>query len=274
MYIKSCRKGIKKFDFFCEKYDTISENVEFLKSIISVAQNQISMIENCDIGHFIEIPKLISKKTLPVGKEIEVRELKEDKTPKWVKELKAKFEFDLPKVEDTSQYEIENNLKPIFPITLFSGEVVNNKEEYLKSDYWYYLKRFYKDPKGRKEGIQRSYFVCEQCGSYETTNLHLHHRTYKNYGNENKNELTKICYKCHSEIHKNEILSKKDYKEKRDKNLDLANNGLTFNCELRFGKYKGLKVEEVLKIDKGYLKWLFEKADTRFSEEVLSLLIE
>ena len=274
MYIKSCRKGVKKFDFFCEKYNTISKNIEFLKSVISVAQNQISMIENGDIEYFIEIPKLISKKMLPVGKEIEVFEPKEDKTPKWVKELKAKFEFDLPKVEDTSQYEIENNLKPIFPITLFSGEVVNNKEEYLKSDYWYYLKRFYKDPKGRKEGIQRSYFVCEQCGSYETTNLHLHHRTYKNYGNENKNELTKICYKCHSEIHKNEILSKKDYKEKRDKNLDLANNGLTLNCELKFGKYKGLKIEEVLKIDKGYLKWLFENAQTRFSEEVLSLLIE
>ena len=43
---------------------------------------------------------------------------------------------------------------------------------------------------------------------------------------------------------------------------------------LRFGKYKGLKVEEILKIDKGYLKWLFEKAYIRFSEEVLSLLIE
>ena len=178
------------------------------------------------------------------------------------------------KIEDTSQYEIENDLKPIYPITLLTGEVVNDKREYQNSIYWEILKTMYSEKLDKKDGIKRVYYVCEQCGELSMDKTHLHHRTYKNFGKEKATDMIRVCYKCHSEIHKRKVLDRKDYDKEKRENLKVAKEGLGLDCELKFGKYKGLKVEEILKKDKSYLKWLVENANTRFNEEVFSLLIE
>ena len=201
-----------------------------------------------------------------------IRKLYKENKMEWIKD----FILDLTKekTKDTSQYEIENNLKPVFPIKLLTGEIVNDKREYQKSEYWDILKTIYSEKLAKKEGIKRVYYVCEQCGELSMDKTHLHHRTYKNFGKEKATDMIRICYKCHSEIHKQKVLDRKEYDKNKRENLNILENGLGLSCELKFGKYKGLKIEEVLKKDKGYLRWLLENANTRFSEEVLSLIIE
>ena len=203
---------------------------------------------------------------------LSIRKLYKLNESEWIKS----FIKDLTKekIEDTSQYEIENNLKPSFPITLLTGETVNDKREYQTSEYWSILKTIYSEKIRKKENIKRNYYLCEQCGELSMDKTHLHHRTYKNFGKEKATDMIRVCYKCHSEIHKRKVLDRKEYDKDKRENLNILENGLGLDCTIKFGKYKGLKIDEILEKDKSYLKWLFENANTRFSEEVLSLLIE
>jgi hypothetical protein len=41
---------------------------------------------------------------------------------------------------------------------------------------------------------------------------------------------------------------------------------------LKFGKYKGQQVEDVVEDDPGYIRWLVENTDTHFDDEVLETL--
>ena len=63
---------------------------------------------------------------------------------------------------------------------------------YLTSGYWRRL---------RKEALNTLGPRCNRCGS--TKNLHVHHKTYKNFLNENINtDFEILCRKCHKEEHK------------------------------------------------------------------------
>lgn len=72
-----------------------------------------------------------------------------------------------------------------------------NYKEYLKSKHWQDVKnRYYKSklPK-RIDGV----CVCKVCN--EKKSLSLHHRTYKNMGNERLNDLILLCQECHHIAH-------------------------------------------------------------------------
>lgn len=279
----------------------IITNKNHLKDLKKIIENQIQLIETGKIKEFKEKNELINKEELIMinpkcskndidrsflydeeskRNDMEIRESTSQiifkkrlyNGQEWIKTFIK--DITKEKVEDTSQYEIENGLQPQYPITLLTGEIVNDKREYQNSEYWNILKTMYSEKLAKKEGIKRVYYICEQCGELSMDKTHLHHRTYENFGKEKATDMIRVCYKCHCKIHNRKILDRKEYDKNKRENLKIAKEGLGIDCELKFGKYKGLKVEEVLKIDKSYLKWLFENADTRFSEEVLSLLIE
>lgn len=42
---------------------------------------------------------------------------------------------------------------------------------------------------------------CYCCNKPRHTGMHLHHRTYKNLGNERLMDLVPVCAECHKEIH-------------------------------------------------------------------------
>lgn len=70
---------------------------------------------------------------------------------------------------------------------------VKNKEEYqayLKSPHWQAIRR-----KVFKEYGHR----CDHCGS--SKNLHIHHITYKNLGEEEISDLVPLCEDCHKRLH-------------------------------------------------------------------------
>lgn len=239
--------------------------------------NYLDLQELTELENIIKKQKsMIKRKIISQNQEVILRENKnievyiDTKTPKWIQNFKESYHSKKDKVRDSSQYEIENHIKKEYPLELASGEIVKNKNEFLNSDYWNQIKRIYRQPIGRKEGIKRQYYTCEFCGSLETMNLHLHHLTYKNIGFEKAEELVRICYKCHSKIHGNEEKSKKEYDEQRRKITKEIVEGLGLESLFPFKKYKGLTVKEVIEKDKNYLKWIVENTDLKFNEEVFT----
>jgi 5-methylcytosine-specific restriction endonuclease McrA len=63
--------------------------------------------------------------------------------------------------------------------------------EYLASPEW---------QKRRKKHIKMVGFSCQLCNIKDTT-LHVHHRTYRNRGNESYTDLTVLCHNCHDKFH-------------------------------------------------------------------------
>jgi len=63
-------------------------------------------------------------------------------------------------------------------------------KEYLLTDEW---------KKKRKIILERANYRCQVCDSNK--NLHVHHRTYENIYNENIDDLTLLCGKCHKQFH-------------------------------------------------------------------------
>lgn len=252
-------KLLKNFGFRKSDYLDLQELAE-LESII---KKQKSMIKR----------KIMPKEELILREKKNIEVYVDIKTPKWLQNFKESYYDKKEKVQDTSQYEIENRLKKEYPLELASGEIVKNKNEFLNSDYWNQIKNIYRQPTGNKEGIKRKYYVCEVCGSLETMNLHLHHLTYKNIGFEKAEELIRICYKCHSKIHGNEEKSKKEYDEQRRKKTSEIVSGLNLESLFPFKKYKGLTVKEIIEKDKNYLKWIIENTDLKFNEETFNLIM-
>lgn len=95
------------------------------------------------------------------------------------------------KVEDTSKKETEVK-KRIYPrVSKYTGEIFKSQDEFLKSEHWKIVKIEY-----NKLNPSR---YCELCKN--TGEMHLHHLTYKNFCNENMNELIRVCKNCHENIH-------------------------------------------------------------------------
>ena len=63
--------------------------------------------------------------------------------------------------------------------------------KYLSSSKW----------KAIKKRLLMDNYTCTTIGCNKTTNLTIHHLTYKNFGNENLNDLITLCKDCHKQIH-------------------------------------------------------------------------
>ncbi len=70
----------------------------------------------------------------------------------------------------------------------------NSYQEYLMSQYWKDKRDFILEHFGNK---------CIECGTEK--GLNVHHKNYDSVGNENTEDVTVLCFKCHKEEHnKNE----------------------------------------------------------------------
>lgn len=72
-------------------------------------------------------------------------------------------------------------------------------QEYLSSYEWRII---------RKNVLEIDNFKCVSCNS--KSNLHIHHITYKNVGNENTGDLLTLCSLCHKIIHQMNYAERKD----------------------------------------------------------------
>lgn len=64
-------------------------------------------------------------------------------------------------------------------------------KEYLQTQHW-------KDIRTRM--MKRSNYSCSMCGNKNVI-LHIHHRSYKNLGNEDYSDLIVLCEDCHGKFH-------------------------------------------------------------------------
>ena len=69
---------------------------------------------------------------------------------------------------------------------------------YMKSEPWSVM---------REMCLIRSGFMCEKCGAMGkrvggTVTLHVHHKTYKNFGAEDMEDLMVLCANCHKNEHR------------------------------------------------------------------------
>lgn len=91
-------------------------------------------------------------------------------------------------------------MRTIYCVT--TGEIVNSYKDYLKTNHW----------KNIRSIIRKKYK--NKCRSCKTTeNLEVHHKTYKNIGNEKLSNLTLLCRNCHQKAH--------DQSDNNDKALKL-----------------------------------------------------
>lgn len=66
-------------------------------------------------------------------------------------------------------------------------------DEYIKSNAW--------KQKRAKYWLSKLPKTCFVCGAARHPGMHLHHRTYKNFGNERLMDLVPICQQCHNLVH-------------------------------------------------------------------------
>jgi len=83
-------------------------------------------------------------------------------------------------------------------------------KEYLETDHW---------REKRKSALYRAKFKCQLCSSKE--NLHVHHNTYENRGNEKNEDLIVLCKECH-ERHHGKLIEEKE-ESKNEKQIEISN---------------------------------------------------
>ena len=104
---------------------------------------------------------------------------------------------------DVEIFNSKNN-KLIYTINIFiykadeeiGGKLINintniGYKEYLKSNIW---------NKTRRCKLEEANYKCQLC-SKKDIELHVHHNTYENIGNEEMNDLIVLCKDCHSKFH-------------------------------------------------------------------------
>ena len=174
----------------------------------------------------------------------------------------------MEKIKDTSQEEIEKGNHIIYPLTLSTGEVVNNKKEFIKSKHWNRLKRLYLKNHRKEYKEKNGYKIsCEYCNKeHLRADVQLHHLSYKNVGNENLEELVLICFKCHLKAHGKEEITKQEYES--NKNFKKGNL-INLNNLILFGKYKNekLTLKKLIEKDKQYVQWLINNNVIKINEK-------
>ena len=86
-----------------------------------------------------------------------------------------------------------NILEDFYHIIFIKNGAPKNKQsyaDYLKTKHWKNI---------REKKIKDANNKCQLC--CKTNNLHVHHRTYENIGNENNKDLVVLCQKSHSKFH-------------------------------------------------------------------------
>lgn len=63
--------------------------------------------------------------------------------------------------------------------------------DYLQTEEW---------KAKRKAALKRAWYRCELCNASKTE-LHVHHKTYENRGNEPLSDLIVLCRDCHAKFH-------------------------------------------------------------------------
>lgn len=82
---------------------------------------------------------------------------------------------------------IENNII----IKAFIKDYKKNYKQYLETNHWQNV---------RENKLKESNYKCQLC-SKKDIELHVHHNTYENIGNEEMNDLIVLCKDCHSKFH-------------------------------------------------------------------------
>jgi hypothetical protein len=74
--------------------------------------------------------------------------------------------------------------------------IMPDYREYIASDMW---------KQRALEAKERVSWKCQLCNKPgENGNLHTHHRTYENLGNERPEDITVLCADCHAKFHDKE----------------------------------------------------------------------
>ena len=80
-----------------------------------------------------------------------------------------------------------------------------NYQQYIKSGKW----------RRRKARYLKTHRVCSYC--YSVNNLTVHHRDYKNFGNETQEDLQTLCIDCHNVVHHLRHTSYTCFRDKKSK---------------------------------------------------------
>lgn len=76
-----------------------------------------------------------------------------------------------------------------------TGEVCKGYNAYLQSEHW-------KKLRNKRIKWENGIAECSACHK-KTTNIQLHHVSYKKLGNERKEDLVALCDECHWRVHHN-----------------------------------------------------------------------
>lgn len=123
--------------------------------------------------------------------------------------------------------------------TIYNGDTMSYKR-YLKTNHWQTTRFLIKATKRK----------CNLCGSKK--NLNVHHKTYRNIGNESERDLLLVCKDCHNELHKRSLSNVSDQVRGRirklinlgySKNDSFANATKSKNFDALAGKFKNVCAE-------------------------------
>lgn len=212
--------------------------------------------------------ELIEKENNLIENEKRLQEVKQDRLKYRIEEMQ------LEKVKDTAQEEIDKGNHIKYPFEVIRNEkieIINNRKEFLESNYWNKLKFEYIRV---MRTLNKKATICENCGKeMNHTLIQLHHLTYKNVGNEKFNELIRLCFNCHGKAHGKEEISQTESRSQKDikrKNL------LTLSSLILIGKYKTekLTLRKLIEKDKQYVQWLVNNDVIRVNDKLKELIYQ
>ena len=97
---------------------------------------------------------------------------------------------------------IDNKLAKDNRLWQWGKKIFLNENEYLKSKIWYTRRRLIIQRDGKR------CVYCEEGGWFY--DLHVHHLKYHaDFGKDEPKDLVTVCEKCHSEIHKKNLFTRK-----------------------------------------------------------------
>lgn len=85
-----------------------------------------------------------------------------------------------------------------------TGEVVYSYRDYLKTEHWKNIRKLIRKKYNNK---------CKNCKTSER--LEVHHKTYRNIGNELLSNLVLLCRDCHQQVHDQSNSNKQMLEDKR-----------------------------------------------------------
>jgi len=119
--------------------------------------------------------------------------------PEWIKSL---IRIEDRRIKREAKYGEEIPVDPIVLEEMLSDEGVSKELGYFTIPHqidhtpYYQTSRWYMT---RNKILDRDSFTCVDCGS--TNRLDVHHLHYKNFGNENMEDLITLCRECHGKRH-------------------------------------------------------------------------